>query len=524
MTTNQDLEAIFSYARSQNIILDKAEFQFQVETHPDYPSLLAFTDAFSFFKIPNIATKIYADQIENLPNSFVALLGDIGDNRKEDYLSHITEKNGKYHFTHEKQTKKLNIAELKQYWKDIVFLAEKSENFADTKPKSTSVTNMMVCIFALLVLGIVYLFSASIFAVLFGTIYMAGIFLSIEALKSELGIESTVSKNMCNIVANADCAQVINSDKNTWLKSFKISDVSIWFFSSELLSLLLFSVYGVTENYFALLIFSLVLAIPMTLYSIYFQYKVEKKWCPICLSIIALIYVQLLLLVINHPAYWSFNLKNVTLFVFGFAVVAFSIYMIKPFLLNIKNLKENNIKNLRFKRNYTIFKNNLEKEEQQFFISENLVLGNLNSKLKISIITSPLCGYCKKAHEILHEILKNNYENLCISIRFNYREFFDNNTQDLFCRLLEIHKEKGDFAFCDALQNWFETKNLKEWLLKFGEPVNSEQSKNGLLLIAAENESKNLNFTPNIFINQYKFPDLYDNQDLEYFITDLIED
>lgn len=116
MTTSQDLEALFSYAQSQNIILDKAEFQFQVETHPDYPSLLAFADAFSFFKIPNIATKIYADQIENLPSSFVALLGDIGDNGKEDYLSHITEKNGQYHFTHEKQKKKLNIAELKQYW------------------------------------------------------------------------------------------------------------------------------------------------------------------------------------------------------------------------------------------------------------------------------------------------------------------------------------------------------------------------------------------------------------------------
>jgi len=522
MTTNQDLEAVFSYAQSQDIIIDKKEFQFQVETHPDYPSLLAFADAFSFFKIPNMAAKLFADQLESLPNSFVALLGE---DMKQDYLAHVTKKNGLYQFTYEKQTKKLNTIELKKYWQDIVFLAEKPEDFTNATPKNNPIKTLVLSVFALLILGIIYWFSGALFSVLIGAISMVGIFLSIEALKTELGIESKVSKNMCNVVANADCSTVINSNKITWLKNFKISDISIWFFSSQLLSILLFSVYGAIENYFSLILFVFVLAIPMTLYSIFFQYKIEKKWCPICLGIIVLVYVQLLLLAINNSAFLpSFNLKIVSLFVLGLSLVAFLVYMIKPLLLNIKNLKEENIKNLRFKRNYSIFKNNLEKEEQQFFEHTNLVLGNSNSSLKISIVTSPLCEYCKEAHEILHKILKNNHKNLSISVRFNYSDKFDENTQKLFFRLIEIHQEKGDFAFSDALQNWFENKNINQWLSKYGEPTNNEQIKTQLQAISQENVSKSLNFTPNIFINQYKFPNLYERNDLGYFINDLIED
>lgn len=52
---SKDIEAVFLYTQSQNISIDKQEFEFQIETHPDYPSLLAFSDTLNFFDIPNIA-------------------------------------------------------------------------------------------------------------------------------------------------------------------------------------------------------------------------------------------------------------------------------------------------------------------------------------------------------------------------------------------------------------------------------------------------------------------------------------
>ena len=64
MTANQNLEALYSYAHFQKINIDKEEYKFQVETHPDYPSLLAFADALTFFNIPNVAFKIPFEEID----------------------------------------------------------------------------------------------------------------------------------------------------------------------------------------------------------------------------------------------------------------------------------------------------------------------------------------------------------------------------------------------------------------------------------------------------------------------------
>lgn len=513
---------LLKYLETENIIIDKEEFTFQVETHADYPSLLAFADALTFFNIPNLAIKVQKEEIENLPDSFITLLQE---EQKESFLSFVQKEGTFYKYSNEKTVKKISAKELQNLWKDVVLLVDKPENFTEPKSKNSSLKKLLFVGVVLLVLGLVYYFSHSIISFIFAVISMLGIFLSVEALKTELGIESKVSQSFCNAIPNADCGQVINSIKNKWLQKVKISDLSIWFFTAQIFALLLFSVAGFTGVFFNYMLAGLFLAVPLTLYSVYFQYKIEKKWCPICLSIIALVYVQLALLIYNFTAFSSLqNFKHLSLFLFSFSLIAISVYLIKPLLINLKNLKEENIKNLRFKRNYSVFKNNLQKEEQHYFQHENIILGNANAHLKISIVTSPFCGYCKDAHEILHKILLKNKENLCISVRFNFDENTNDKNNQLFYRLAEIYKEKGDLEFSDALHFWFENKNLEQWFLKFGEPKNDEQIKKNLQKVTQENKSKDLNFTPNIFINQYKFPNVYDRKDIEFFVADLVED
>jgi hypothetical protein len=519
---SKDLEAIFSYLHSQKISINKEEFQFQVETHADYPSLLAFADALSFFNIPNISARLSKKEIESLPDLFIALLKE---EDKEPFLSFVQKEDFFYKYTQEKTTTKVSSKEFQNLWQDIVLLVEKPEGFRVREGKYFSLKSILFIGFAFGVLGMVYYFSPSLLSLVFGIISIIGIFFSLEALKTELGIESKVSQSFCNAIPNADCSQIINSEKNTWLKNFKISDISIWLFSSQLFSLLLFSIFGAVEYYFSYLIFALVLSIPMTIFSIYFQYKVEKKWCPICLIIIGLVYTQLIILLINYKQFFgSYNFKTTLLFTFGFAFCALAVYLLKSLLIDNKNSKEENIKNLRFKKNYNVFKNNLQKEEQQFFSHENIILGNPNAKLKISIVTSPFCSYCKEAHEVLHKILLKSKENLSVSIRFNYDTKFDEKNEDLYFRLVEINEEKGSLEFSEALQFWFENKNIEQWVSKYGKPNSKFQIQEKLQILGDENKNKELNFTPNIFINQYKFPGFYDKKDLEFFIADLIED
>ncbi len=519
MAYNPDLEAVVSYTKSQKIILDFQEFQFQVETHPDYPSLLAFSDALSFFNIPNVAFNLSFEEIDNLPDSFIALLSK---EHQQPNLYHIKKQGNHYLYLEEKKSIKIVKEQLKLLWQNIVLLAEKPVEPVEKNKSKIFSTKFIFAVLVAFILGMVWLFSHSFYLAIFGVLIIIGVFFSIEALKTELGLESKISESFCRIVANADCGQVINSTKNKWLQKIKISDISLVFFTSQLLTLLIFSVAGFSE-FFGYVLIALLLSLPMTLYSIFFQYKIEKKWCPICLSIIGTVYAELVFLLFIKQDFY-FEGKTLSLFFIVYLIVFGLVYLLKPVFLERKDLNEKYIKQLRFSRNYEVFKNTLQKSETQFFEKEYIVLGNRGSKYKISIVTSPLCGYCKDAHHILDSIFTHYADKIAVSIRFNFDENFDEKTQNLFLRLSEIYEQKGDNTFMEALKEWFEYKNFKSWFSKFGLPENTESVREILKEITKENLILGLNFTPNILLNQYSFPKQYDREDLEYFLADWIED
>ncbi|KAA0127286.1 hypothetical protein FY557_14045 [Chryseobacterium sp. SN22] len=522
MMLTQNLEAVFSYAKSKNIYLDPQEFRFQVETHPDYPSLLAFSDALSFFNIPNMAFDLPFDEIDHLSDSFVALLKS--DNKsQQSNLYHITKHHNDYVYKDGNKSLKLEKDQLKPLWQNVVLLAERPEEYVEkgkSKVFSTGLISLLIIIF---ILGAVWFFTQSFILTIAGLLISIGLFLSIEALKVELGLESKISEGFCNIIVNADCGQVINSTKSKWLQKIKISDISIWFFTSQLLGLLIFSVSDFSSKFLDYLFILLIISIPMTFYSIYFQYKIEKKWCPICLSIIGTVYIELVCLFFLKRD-GDIDIKTFFLFSVIFFIVAGLIYLLKPVLLERKYLNDRYIKQLRFVRNYEIFKNTLLKSEIENFEEEFIILGNRESKNKISIITSPMCGYCKDAHHILEKIISQHSNDIAISIRFNFSENFDEKTKNLFLRLGEIYEQKGDNIFIYALKEWFENKNFENWFFKFGKPENTNPVKEKLEKVTKENYNKGLHFTPNLFLNQYNYPSLYDRENLEFFIADWIED
>lgn len=515
---NHDLQELISYLRFQNVFIDFEEFKFQLETHPDYPSLLSFSDTLNFFNIPNIAAKISIESIDELPSSFITLFNDDGNLS----LYHIIKKEDFFLYNKKGGKIKLNKKSLSEIWNDYILIIEKPENIKKTHSQNISF-NSLFFILSFLLLCVIYFFSSSFLSIFFGVFTFLGIFLSIEALKTELGINSKISESFCNVLPNADCGQVINSNKNKWLKTIKISDISIWFFTSQIFILFLFSITLKVNVFFFYMLVILICSIPMTFFSLYFQKKIEKKWCPICLSIIGVIYIQIIFLFFIKKSI-LIDIYSLLILFIGFFFTAFLVYFIKQFFLEFKKIKEDYIKSSRFSKNYHIFKNLLLESNAVSFKKENIILGNPNSQKKISIITNPFCGHCEEAHRIVKNIFINHSNNLSISIRFIFSSDLNDNIKNLFIKLVEIHHDNGDLAFIDALDYWFQNKSLQDWHSKYGFPHNKYFSEIELTSIGNENLENNLNFTPAIFLNQFSYPIIYDRTHLEYFILDWLED
>ena len=196
----------------------------------------------------------------------------------------------------------------------------------------------------------------------------------------------------------------------------------------------------------------------------------------------------------------------------------------KKLLITHKNLKENQIKNIRFIRNYNIFKNTLLTQKKMQFPFIPISLGNKQSKTLITIVTNPFCGHCKKVHEVIDGILVNHDDSLLVQIILKVD--FEHESEDnkkLFRSLYALNSNIDKTIFTEALKNWFEETNLQLWLEKYEIIVSSQFD--GVIKSHFEWSVNNqINFTPTIFINGYQYPDVYERENLKYFINDLIED
>lgn len=61
------------YLKSANYNIENKTFEFQLETHPDYPSIKSISDTFDYFGIENLIAKVPKEILHKLPKFFIAL-------------------------------------------------------------------------------------------------------------------------------------------------------------------------------------------------------------------------------------------------------------------------------------------------------------------------------------------------------------------------------------------------------------------------------------------------------------------
>jgi protein-disulfide isomerase/uncharacterized membrane protein len=540
MSANNDLISITHYLKEEKINLDFEEFEFQVSSHPDFPSLLAYSDALAFFKVPNVATRIDKEQVDILPDNFLALL--LHEEHGE-ILTSVKRKGNQFACSFGKAKEELSKEEFLKSWDNIVMLAEQGEETPQTSTKSQGrgIAVGLVFLSMLLFVGYALWSGISYLNLGFLALIMAGGYFSLEALKQNLGIESPATSKFCNASPTTSCDSVINSDKSALFKSISLTDMCVLFSSSLILNYIAFYILGHIDSYFTVLSLGMWLILPIGLYSVYFQWRVEKRWCPICLSILGIVLLQAIFVY----AVYGNPLEALSGMAFPLAVFAVSTlfltglwYLIKPSLFENKTLKEFQLKALRFKRNYKLFKLALDQEEeiQLFTGGSPLILGNANAPLTLHFITNPYCKYCKDAHAVIEDLLQTYGDVVRVAIGFNFnatefKKYAETEAvakERLFLHrtLVDIYKQEGETQFTKAIGEWFQEKNMETWKAKYFRHIDNLDLVDSILDAQDEwNRQNQLNFTPALVVGTKMFPvDYYEVKDIKYFITDLMEE
>lgn len=523
-TTNMTdfFNCLFQYLEKEEILLDQPEFLFQIQSHPNYPSLLAISDTLSFFNIDNVAARVQFAEIDNMPNRFITLLSE---NFGKSQLYFIEKKGDSYFSTKDKKTIEISKNTLESRWDNIVLLAEKSETDHPIKKKKKQWQWVLYLLCIAFFIIAISSFGGNLQAHSFFIFPIIGILFSVVALKDLFGAESKFINNFCNIGPSTSCTTVVNSEKWRIFKLINFSDLSMLFFTSQFLLLFMATLSRDLNSFFSIQKIILLISLPIILTSLYYQRTVEKKWCPICLAIISVLLLEMIYLVLFQRKSFEISNKSVILFGLVSSTMILLWSALKKILTQQKELKEFQFKANRFQRNYEIFKNTLLEKKKIELPHSPLILGNKESKTQITIITNPFCGYCKEVHEILDKILEKHSDSAQVKVIIKT----DIKTQSVenkkvFRSLMSIYLKNGEAQFRNALNHWFQIKNADNWLQLF-------QKEDDLEKVDAIYNSQNdwciendFNYTPAIFINGYEYPEAYERANLEFFTNELIED
>lgn len=513
------VKPVIEYLKKERIPLDVKEFEYQLQSHPGYPSLIAVTDTLSYFNISTLPYKFSFENLSLLPSRFLAFLksGFSLIETEDD----VIRKNG------------LIISEdsLKEQWHDIVLIIEETEiDSVETNSQSRFNYALLTFLGSFIALILLIHYKAGLHQVLLIASAFAGLVIAIETVKQSLGIHSMLTSKLCSGTGNNDCTTVVGSKKWRLLQVINLSDVCVIFFSVEIAALSLSSVIRIEELLAWLFTIGLHLVFPVVTVSIYYQARIEKKWCALCLITSGVLLFQYFLTrrstTISSDQITNYQIVAFLILLTGIAALW---YAVKPILLTFKDLKSSQLRTLRFRRDFEAFHGHLKK--QKFLVdqstADSFLFGNKQSTLKINIVTSPFCGYCNEVDHIVYRLLQKFGDSICISMRFNKNpELFLEGGELVYQNLARIYFDEGPGAFLEALRSWFfyKERNRNTWLRKYVKADYIQAYDEILVSQWKWVKSNNVNFTPAIFIGDCLYPGTYEKTDLEYFIPDLIEE
>ncbi|KAA2217715.1 vitamin K epoxide reductase family protein [Chryseobacterium sediminis] len=518
--TRKSYTAVINYLDDNKIHVDKDEFELQLEGHPDFPSLLAFSDALHFFNIESYSYRIDNDEKDILPEDFLALV--------EGELAVVNKKNNKI------AVNGLQTEDFFSKWENIILIVDQSEEQPHTKSKFEYAYINWGIIVVLFLFLFGYDSSNLVLKSIFAITSLVGFIFAYEAFKKTHGKGTFIPVGVCKSdYLNTDCDMVFNSKKWKIFNKIDLSEISLLFFTSQIVCFILFSLIKNIEFLFEIYRYGLFAFLPVAFLSLFYQIFVVKKYCPVCMVIIASVCIQLLVTNLIFFTGKKINMSAVILFLIG------SLGALVVLLnLRIKNKNaqknENTFKrNLKFRRNYQFFKNNLslQKRLTNKDFSSAFVFGNENADQSLTFITNPFCKHCKEFYPVFLKLVKKYSDELRINIFFDVdlsREDLDNRMVHINLTNIYINSE-NKIEFLEALSGWYDVQGYSEnkdgWYTKYSKYFGS--SENALELLKRHEKwvsSNSVHFTPNIFINDMEYPIQYERADLEFFIPEFLSE
>lgn len=517
-----------------------------IEEHPDYPSLLSISDILNSYGIENMAIEVDANKFAEVPAPFITQI--MGTGKGINFFTVVKAINTEsIHFYDPENHRWISdsLPNFQLRCSRIILLAERSDNVNENdfavqirKEQLSKIAGFGIIFFIpviIVISGILTLIqdgSPILLPFLFSLFTLSGAGVGLLLIWSELDQHNPALQQICRGGKKINCAAVLQS-KAAKVMGVSWSSIGFSYFSGMSLLLLLDGI----NNPGALFIIAWlnIIALPYTVFSIYYQWYIVKQWCVLCLFIQSLLVLQLVMAMIGNW-YTLIPLDNITIRLTIQTVVIFAIPLIVTNILLSALQKSKEGKRVktelqRLKHNREIFEALLQKQKKVESNPDGLgiILGNPNATHRLIKVCNPYCGPCAKAHQPMEELLHSN-PGVQIQILFTATNEETDISTPVVRHLLAIAKENEESFVKQALDDWYltERKDYEAFAAKY--PINEELKPQSDMIEAMNDwcEKTVVDFTPTFFISTndepekvkyHQLPDMYSVKDLGYFFS-----
>jgi uncharacterized membrane protein len=513
-----------------------------IQSHPDYPSLLSISDSLKKWHIENAAVRITEDKLQEMPLPFITFVNSNGG----EFITVTAINNDAVTYASTAGGNKFLQKPLSGFikeWKGVVLVAETNdqsgeENYVQNKRRQ-NIRSLKIPALLFAGLAIVFLAAPGFFNTNLYTsknifigyvslllLKLAGILITSLLLWYEVDKANPALQKICTGIKNTNCNAILGSKQAKIFPWLSWSEAGFFYFTGTFL--LLVTGNQPETGILQLVTFLNLLALPYILFSIYYQWRVAKQWCVLCLSVQVLLFLEFVTAVftglinpaITYPLMSPHSLLPLGL---GLLLPVIFWYMLKPALLKAEEGRRNKRELMRIKYNRQIFETLLAKQKQVEQSSDGLgiTIGNSKAANTIVKVCNSYCGPCAKAHPEIEKILEEN-KNVKVQIIFTATNDEKDYRSLPVKHLLAIAENNEETKTKQALDDWYlaDKKDYELFAKKY--PMNGELEEQNSKIEAMDKWCKEMEIsvTPTFFINGYQLPDAYSIGDLKYFFAE----
>lgn len=497
-------DTLIKYSSLFKKTIDKTDFKVFLESSPQYPNLLSVIQTLQYAHLDSQVGQCDWDYLKNIESPF--LLHVFLKSKETLIISKWDAKSNCLKALNPKHNtwENVNKDKLMYIWDGVVIYtnAQTLNNYCSKDKIKILLLVISVAAFTHTIMKYWNIHLLHILPIFIG--FVASLCTYWRRDISEIGF----IEKICKKTSLTDCDTVENSYYGVW-RGLSMTNMALSFFISQLICIIVSFVFKLNSILHTEYLFSLIILVPLVIYSSYVQIKV-RKICPLCIMILMCVFSEAFLFVC-----FPTHSVNIGLFVV-FGIIYIGILCILRFIdLNHLILQEKTnttIQLLKLKRKTEVIL--LESFQIEPIITP-MWFGDENSSINITTIISPSCKHCRKVSFEIFLLIKKGVKfrwNIVLGKRNSH------DSEEIAIWVQEYISDK--ILFFEKLHLWsnMQIQSLRndhgnvDCYYKISK-ISSDFDK---LL-----ERLNIHKFPQLILNNRLLSPIYNIIDLEFIITDM---